>query len=41
MQMWGDVEDAIKEKCVVRFSYINSHDEVKNIQVEPIYLQYK
>ena len=35
------LEDAIKEKCVVRFSYTNSHDEVKDIQVEPVCLQYK
>lgn len=35
------LEDAIKEKYVVRFSYINSHDEVKDIQVEPVCLQYK
>ena len=35
------LEDAIKEKCAVRFSYTNSHDEVKDIQVEPIRLQYK
>lgn len=35
------LEDAIEKKCVVRFSYINSHDEVKEIQVEPVQLQYK
>lgn len=35
------LEDAIKEKGVVRFSYTNSHDEVKEIQVEPVCLQYK
>ncbi len=35
------LEDAIKRKCVVRFSYTNSHDEVKDIQVEPVCLQYK
>ncbi len=35
------LEDAVKEKCVVRFSYTNSHDEVKDIQVEPVCLQYK
>lgn len=35
------LENAIKEKCAVRFSYTNSHDEVKDIQVEPIRLQYK
>ncbi len=35
------LEDAIKEKRVVRFSYTNSHDEVKDIQVEPVCLQYK
>ena len=35
------LEDAIKKKCVVQFSYTNSHDEVKDIQVEPVCLQYK
>lgn len=35
------LEDAIREKCMVRFSYTNSHDEVKDIQVEPVCLQYK
>lgn len=35
------LEDAIEKKCVVRFSYANSHDEVKDIQVEPVCLQYK
>ncbi len=35
------LEDAIEGKCVVRFSYTNSHDEVKDIQVEPVCLQYK
>ena len=35
------LEKAIEEKCVVRFSYTNSHDEVKEIQVEPVCLQYK
>ena len=35
------LEDAIEEKCIVRFSYSNSHDEVKDIQVEPVCLQYK
>ena len=35
------LEDAIEKKCVVRFSYTNSHDEVKDIQVEPVCLQYK
>lgn len=35
------LEDAIEKKCVVRFSYTNSHDEVKEIQVEPVQLQYK
>ena len=35
------LEDAIKDKCVVRFSYTNSHDEVKEIEVEPVCLQYK
>ena len=35
------LEDAIGKKCVVRFSYTNSHDEVKDIQVEPVCLQYK
>ena len=35
------LENAIEEKCVVRFSYTNSHDQVKDIQVEPVCLQYK
>ena len=35
------LEDAIEEKCVVRFSYTNSHDEVKDIQAQPVCLQYK
>lgn len=35
------LEDAIEKKCVVRFFYTNSHDEVKEIQVEPVSLQYK
>ena len=35
------LETAIKKKCVVRFSYTNSHDEVKEIQTEPVCLQYK
>ena len=35
------LENAIKKKCVVRFSYTNSHDEVKEIQIEPVCLQYK
>lgn len=35
------LEDAIEKKCVVRFSYTDSHDEVKEIQVEPVQLQYK
>lgn len=35
------LEDAIEKKCAVRFSYTNSHDEVKEIQVEPVSLQYK
>lgn len=35
------LEDAIEKKCAVRFSYTNSHDEVKEIQVEPVQLQYK
>ncbi len=35
------LENAIEEKCAVRFSYTNSHDEVKDIQVEPVCLQYK
>ena len=35
------LDDAIAKKCVVRFSYTNSHDEVKEIQVEPVQLQYK
>lgn len=35
------LEDAIEKKSVVRFSYTNSHDEVKEIQAEPVQLQYK
>lgn len=35
------LEDAIKEKYIVRFSYTSSHNEVKAIQVEPVCLQYK
>lgn len=35
------LEDAIGKKCVVRFSYTNSHDEVREIRVEPVQLQYK
>lgn len=35
------LENAIEEKCAVRFLYTNSHDEVKDIQVEPVCLQYK
>ena len=35
------LEAAIKKKCVVRFSYTNSHDEIKEIQAEPVCLQYK
>lgn len=35
------LEKAIEEKCAVRFSYTNSHDEVKDMQVEPVCLQYK
>lgn len=35
------LEDAIEKKCAVRFSYTNSHDQVREIQVEPVCLQYK
>ncbi len=35
------LEDAIEKKCVVRFSYTNSRDEIKQIQTEPVCLQYK
>ena len=35
------LEAAIKKKCIVRFSYTNSHDELKEIQAEPVCLQYK
>lgn len=35
------LEKAIEKQCVVRFSYTNSHDEAKEIQVEPVQLQYK
>lgn len=33
--------EAIKTKRVVQFSYTNSYDETKKIQVEPVQLQYK
>lgn len=35
------LEDAIEKQCMVRFSYTNSHDEVKERLVEPAQLQYK
>lgn len=35
------LEAAIEKKCVVRFSYANSHGERKEIQAEPVCLQYK
>lgn len=35
------LEDAIEKKCIVRFSYTNSRDEVKCIEVEPVQVQYK
>lgn len=35
------LEDAIKQQHMVRFSYTNSHDEVKERLVEPVQLQYK
>lgn len=35
------LEDAIEKKRVVRFSYTNSRDEEREIQVEPVRLQYK
>lgn len=35
------LEDAIVKKHIVRFSYTNSHDEIKQIQAEPVCLQYK
>ena len=35
------LEDAIKKKNIVRFAYTNSHDEIKEFQVEPVRLQYK
>lgn len=35
------LEDAIEKKCMVRFSYTNSHNEVKELEIEPVYLQYK
>lgn len=35
------LEDAIEKQCMVRFSYTNSHDEVKERLVEPVQLQYK
>lgn len=33
--------EAIEAKHVVQFSYTNSYDEIKKIQVEPVQLQYK
>lgn len=35
------IEDAISQNRIIRFSYTNSHDEVKNIQTEPVQIQYK
>lgn len=35
------LEDAIEKQYMVRFSYTNSHDEVKERLVEPVQLQYK
>ena len=35
------LEDAIEKQCMVRFSYTNSRDEVKERLVEPVCLQYK
>lgn len=35
------LEAAIEKKCAVRFSYTNSHGGVKEIQAEPVCLQYK
>jgi len=35
------LEDAIEKKRVVRFSYVNSCDAEKEIQAEPVCLQYK
>ena len=35
------LEDAIGKKRVVRFLYTNSHEERKEMQVEPVCLQYK
>lgn len=35
------LEDAIEKKYKVRFSYTNSHDEVKELEIEPACLQYK
>lgn len=35
------LEDAIEKQRVVQFSYANSHDEVKELLVEPVRLQYK
>ena len=35
------LDEAIKAKHVVQFSYTNSYDETKRIQVEPVQVQYK
>lgn len=35
------LEDAILNEQIVQFSYINSHDERKELQVEPVRLQYQ
>ena len=35
------LEGAIEKRCLVEFEYTNSRDEVKQIQVEPVQLQYK
>ena len=35
------LEGAIEKKCIVQFSYTNSHGEGKEIQAEPVCLQYK
>lgn len=35
------LEDSIAKKCLVRFTYTNSHDETRDIQLEPVSLQYK
>lgn len=35
------LEESIEKKCLVRFTYTNSRDEVRTVQAEPVLLQYK